>query len=147
MIERYKARMHELGPRHKDTQALVGDLLSDPIEPQILAGGEFFDFDLITLGAALHAFADPAHAVNVLAGRLGPGGVLYVQDKFYDGGERGDGAKGPRGFTEAEMKELMTGAGLSEFDFEVLPGGLEIELPSEEVVKIEVFVARGKKSG
>lgn len=145
MVDRYKSRIPELGASHKDTQALVGDLLSDPVEPQVLMGSEFFNFDLITVGAALHAFSDPAKAIKVLAERLAPGGVLYVQDKFDDGGERGEGAKGPKGFTEVDMRELMGAAGLYEFGFELVEGGLEVELPSEEVVGFEVFLAKAKK--
>jgi SAM-dependent methyltransferase len=147
MIDRYKARIDELGPRHKDTQAVVGNLLSNPVELQSLVDNEFFDFDLITLGAALHAFPDPEHAVKALAERLRPGGVLYVQDKFDDGGERGEEAKGPKGFTEAGVRALMRGAGLNEFGFELVEGETQVELPSEEVVNVKLFTAKGKKSG
>ena len=147
MIDRYKSRVPEFGPKHKDTQALVGDLLSDPVEPQAQMGSEFTNFDLIAVGAALHAFPKPGHAIKVLAERLAPGGVLYVQDKFDNGYERGKDTKGPKGFTEAGIRELMTATGLGEFAFELVEGGLEVELPSEDVVGFEVFVAKAKKMG
>lgn len=147
MVDRYNARIDELGPRHKDTQAIIGDLLADPVEPRTLAKEEFFGFDLIAVGAALHHFPDPGYAIKVLAERLGPRGVLYIQDMFDNGEKREKEAKGPRGFTEVEMRELMGVAGLADFGFEVVDGETDIELLSEEVLSVKLFAARGRKLG
>jgi SAM-dependent methyltransferase len=105
MVEMYKSRIGELGGRHKDTRAVVGDLLQDDT-----AADEHRDFDLITVGAALHAFPSAEDTVKSLAKRLAPGGVLFVQDRFDDGEY---GGRGPRGFKEHGMRSYMSGAGLS----------------------------------
>jgi SAM-dependent methyltransferase len=135
-IELYKSRIGELGEKHKNTHAAVGNLLADTEAP---VGN---DFDLITVGAALHAFPDAQDAVMCLADRLAPGGVLFVQDRFDDGEY---GGRGPRGFTEDGMKTTMSNAGLVNLRFEVLPDKVEIEVMDGEVVGIWCFVARGVK--
>ncbi|KAH7400997.1 S-adenosyl-L-methionine-dependent methyltransferase [Phaeosphaeria sp. MPI-PUGE-AT-0046c] len=147
MVDRYRARIGELGDIHEGTKVVVGDLLLDSVESPALAGREFFDFDLVAVGAALHHFPDPARAVEVLARRLKLGGVLYVQDLFHNGGQTGEEEKGPRGYTEEEMRAMMDGAGLGDFKFESLPGETEIELLSEEVVRVKLFVTRARKEG
>ena len=141
MVDLYKKRIGELGTRHVDTRVVAGNLL---VEPEALTGDEYRGFDLITVGAALHAFPSGGDAVRCLAERLGLGGVLFVQDRFDDGWY---GGRGPRGFTLDDMRDFMGKAGLVEFRFEVLPDKLEIEMLDGEVVSIWCFVARGMKPG
>jgi SAM-dependent methyltransferase len=137
MVEMYKSRIGELGGRHKDTRAVVGDLLQDDT-----AADEHRDFELITVGAALHAFPSAEDAVKSLAKRLAPGGVLFVQDRFDDGEY---GGRGPRGFKEHGMRSYMSDAGLSAVKFEVLPEKLDIEVLDGEMASIWCFIARGMK--
>jgi SAM-dependent methyltransferase len=144
MIDRYKAKTHELGAKHKTTMAIKGDMFSEPPEPLALAQDEYHNFSLITVGAALHHFPDTEYAVQCLARRTRPGGVLCVEDIF-DNGHRNQGNKQPRGFTLDELRSVMSGAGLVDFRFEVLPDEFEIELPSEELVKMRWFIARAMK--
>jgi SAM-dependent methyltransferase len=138
MIERYKTEMH--GCEYM-VDARVGDLMDGSEE---LA--DVGKFDLITVGAALHHFPSAEEAVKRLAMRLRAGGVLYIQD-LLDGGENGEQmGKRPPGYTMEGMRRMMEGAGLVEFEFEVLMQGMEVELLSEEVLKVSCFAARGKKS-
>jgi hypothetical protein len=44
-----------------------------------------------------------------------------------------------------ELRPVMSGAGLVDFRFEVLPNEFEIEFPSEELVKMRWFIARAMK--
>jgi SAM-dependent methyltransferase len=143
MIEKYKARIVELGPMQKNTSTLVGNLLSDPPEPPTLASEEYQDFHLITVGQALHQL--PNDFGKCLAKLLRPGGVLYVQDLLDDGHHQGTETTRPRGLTLDDLRSVMSGAGLIDCRFEVLPDDLEIELPSEEVLKVRYFVARAMK--
>jgi SAM-dependent methyltransferase len=136
MVEMYNKRIGELGGKHKDTCAVVGNLLE---EHEVLEG-EGFDF--ITVGAALHAFPSAGDAVKCLASRLAPGGVLFVQDRFDDGEY---GGRGPRGFTEEGMRSMMSAAELEGVRFEVLPEKLEIEVMDGKVVSIWCLVARAMK--
>ncbi|KAF2027407.1 S-adenosyl-L-methionine-dependent methyltransferase [Setomelanomma holmii] len=145
MIEKYKAKIDELGPSQKSTMAFAGNLLSDPLEPSTLADERLNDFHLITVGAALHHFPSSEDAVRRLAKRLRPGGILYIQDLFDDGHQEGTDRKGPRGFTLDELRSILSNAELVNFRFEVLPEALEVELPSEEVLKVRFFVARAMK--
>jgi SAM-dependent methyltransferase len=145
MIDKYKSNMDELGVQHKNTLAVVGDLLSDPPDPQALADAQYHGFDLITVGAALHHFPNTEDAVKRLAERLRPGGVLFIQDKFDNGHHDASGGKGPRGFTEEELGAVMSSAALVEFQFEVLPNKVDVELLDEEVVSIWCFIGRAMK--
>jgi len=143
MIEKYDERIDELGSIHKGTRAVLGDVLENP--PQsVLKSGRYHDFHLITVGAALHHFADIGIAVQRLAHRLRPGGVLYIQDML----NNNDGAtedKKPRGFTSDEMGLLMSNAGLVNLRFEVLPGTIQIEVPIVGVLELQCFIASGTK--
>jgi SAM-dependent methyltransferase len=144
MIDRYKARIDELGGRHRNTIAIKGNLLTDPPEPLALVEENYHSFSLITVGAALHHFPDTEHAVICLVERLRPGGVLYIQDLFDDGHGDLDG-KRPRGFTLDGLRSVLSSVSLVDFSFQVLPDAFEVELPSEEVLKVQFFVAKAMK--
>jgi SAM-dependent methyltransferase len=147
MIERYKANTDNFGLPQDEVNAVVGNLLLDPPEPPSLAGAEYCDFDLITVGQALHFFPSAGEAVRCLSKLLKPGGVLFIQDLYVNERkiEGAGGKKRPRGYTEDGMKALMSGAGLEEFRFEVLGEEFDVELPSEEVMKVQYFIAGARK--
>jgi hypothetical protein len=81
--------------------------------------------------------------VEQLAGRLKPDGVLFIQDLYAEEDRKADtgGKQRPRGYTEDDIKVLMDSAGLEEFRLEVLPE-MEVELPSEVVLRVRYFLAR-----
>ena len=151
MVKRYIANIAEFQLDQGLVTAVVGNLLSHPPEPSFLSNEEYHGFNLITVGAALHHFPSAEDAVKILAARLKPGGVLYIQDLFTSEKEQGvDGAmipvsKTPPGFTEGEIKRILETSGLVDFNFEVLHGDLMIEMPNEEILKIRCFLARAMK--
>lgn len=153
MLDRYRSNIGTYGISTGKVNALVGNLLVEPPEPASLSSPEYHEFDLITVGAALHHFPSVPSAVHALAARLRPGGVLLICDLFdsdsrkdADGGEgKVEAAKRPKGFTEEGLKEVMEKAGLTEYKMEVLPEKYEVELPSLEVLKIECFLAQAVK--
>jgi len=146
MVDKYNARVGELGPKHASTRAVLGDLTCTPASPSMLDSNKYQDYNLITIGAALHHFPNTEDAVQRLAERLRPGGALFIQDMF-DNGHKGSEVKQPHGFTLDELRSIMSNAGLVDFRFEVLPEELEIEVRTEEVLKVKCFVARGLKRG
>jgi hypothetical protein len=139
MVDMYNARIDDLGPAHKETRAPVGDLLAEPKSPPGLCR----TFHLITRSAALHSFLDAGMAVKRLAAHLEPGGVLFTQDILFEGDAQAKSR--PRGFTAEGPKMMMTDAGLGNFEMEVLPEELDIELLTEELMRIRCFLARGTK--
>jgi SAM-dependent methyltransferase len=143
MIERYRSKTDSFGLPQENIEVVVGNLLSDPPHPSSLTSEEFRDFDLITVGQALHFFPSAAEAVEQLAGRLKPDGVLFIQDLYAEEGRKADtgGKQRPRGYTKDDIKVLMDSAGLEEFRLEVLPE-MEVELPSEVVLRVRYFLAR-----
>lgn len=144
MIEKYTASIDGLNLECKNVTALVGNFLSDPPEPASLADDKLYDFDLITVGAALHHFPSASQAVQRLATRLRPGGVMYIQDLLEKNDHR-ESDKRPRGYSSDAMQSIIGAAGLVDFGFVVFPDEMDIELPNEEVLKIRCFAARAKK--
>ncbi|KAI5376547.1 hypothetical protein J4E82_004768 [Alternaria postmessia] len=135
MIERYRNNMNEFGPGREKIAAIVGNLLLEPPERALLADEEYQNFNLITVGSALHHFPSAEDAVRLLDGRLKPGGVLFIQDLYSHLSSEAvqqSGQVKPPQYKEGEMKKLMEKAGLGDFKFEILQENLEIELPSEE---------------
>jgi SAM-dependent methyltransferase len=148
MITKYTAGMKELVLEHKNVKAIVGNLLCDPPEPVSLAGDEYHNFDLITVGAALHHFPSAAQAIERLATRLRPGGVIYIQDFLEEHDHKTNdiqSGKRPRGYSLDGMRSFMDAAGLVDFGFDVFPNEMSVELMSEEVLKIRCFAARAMK--
>lgn len=144
MVEKYNDRIGELSRNHAETRAIQGDLVCDYPSSCELSNKEHRDYHLITVGAALHCFPDSEVAVQRLAERLRPGGVLFIQDVF-DNGHEDSGEKNPSGFTLDELRSIVGSAGLVDFRFEVLPDEFEIEVRTAEVLKVRYFVARGLK--
>lgn len=148
MIEKYKNNMNEFGLACEKVAVMVGNLLSDPPEPSLLASEEYQHFDFITVGSALHHFPSAENAVRLLGERLKPGGVLLIQDLYShvssEAVQESGQAKHPQQ-KEGDIKALMEQAGLVDFKFEVLQENLEIELLSEEVCQIQCFIARAAR--
>jgi SAM-dependent methyltransferase len=148
MIAKYTAGMKELVFEHKHVEAIVGNLLCDPPEPASLADDEYHNFDLITVGAALHHFPSAEQAIERLATRLRPGGVIYIQDLLEEHDHTAhdnQSGKRPRGYSLDGIRSFTDDAGLVDFGFDVFPNEMMIELLSEEVLKIRCFAARAMK--
>jgi SAM-dependent methyltransferase len=148
MVERYNKNIDTFGLGREKVAVMVGNLLSDPPQPSSLDRDEYSRFDLITVGAALHHFPSAEDAVRLLGQRLKPGGVLFIQDLYsYVASEvvqEAGKAKHPQQ-KESDMAQMMGKAGLVDFEYEVLQGNFEIELPSEEVGQIRCFIARAAR--
>lgn len=148
MIERYRNNTNEFGPGREKVAAIVGNLLLEPPEPALLADEEYQNFDLITVGSALHHFPSAEDAVRLLGGWLKPGGVLFVQDLYNHLSSEAvqqSGQVKPPQYKEGDMKKHMEKAGLGDFKFEILQENLKIELPSEEVCQVQCFIARAAR--
>jgi hypothetical protein len=90
MIDRYNARIHELGDIV--VQAYMGNLLESPPSPVSLANDTYY---LVIVGQALHFFSDAEQLVD----RLRPGAVPFVQNLLDDGKKMI-----PRGFGLDELR-------------------------------------------
>jgi SAM-dependent methyltransferase len=73
-------------------------------------------FDLIFSSMALHHMSEPAALVGTLAGLMRPGGYLAIADlDAEDGSFHGEAAgEVHHGFSEAQMRGFMGGAGLTD---------------------------------
>ncbi|KAH8660143.1 S-adenosyl-L-methionine-dependent methyltransferase [Xylariales sp. PMI_506] len=82
MLAKYKAAMDKLGLGPDQALAVRGDLLADdpkPTEPPV-GEDQLWNFDLVATSLALHHFENPELAIQRLAARLRPGGVLLILD-------------------------------------------------------------------
>ncbi|KAF2736981.1 hypothetical protein EJ04DRAFT_489010 [Polyplosphaeria fusca] len=151
MISRYNLSRTNGAITPEKSSAMVGNLLSSPPDPASLADKQFYDFDLITVGAALHHFPSSADALRILAARLAPDGVLLIQDLFdartpdSDGELPPEPKNRPTGFAKQGLGSMMESAGLQDFRMEVFAETFKIELPSLEVMEFQCFVASAKK--
>ena len=151
MVERFNelAASSEI-PSFHTARAREGNLLDDH-EPTVeLKGPEFHDFDVVTVGAALHHFDDPAKAIGRLAQRLRPDGVLLIID-FVEEEQQGlmpHGAEDTirkHGFSEVEMKELMEGHGLRSFGWMEMSERVELMFQEDKPISRKAFLARATK--
>jgi SAM-dependent methyltransferase len=102
MVSTYKSRALNASLPPATVDAVVGDLFdkADPAPPS-LAGSEWWEFDLATVGFGFHHFEDVVYAAEQLKERLRPGGVLVIND-FLEGedvlaDEKGEMVEGSEG--------------------------------------------------
>ncbi|OAL48127.1 S-adenosyl-L-methionine-dependent methyltransferase [Pyrenochaeta sp. DS3sAY3a] len=150
MIEKYNAKQSNFGIDPTKVRAVQADWLSSPFESTSCYPDEFHDFDLVTVGAALHHFPDAQEAIRLLAARLKPGGVLYIQDRAAQKGNvmisnKSRSKRTMQGFEKESLGEFMSRAGLVDFSWFIVPQEFNVELPSEEVTSISCFLARAMK--
>lgn len=147
MIQKFIDSSKEFSVPADKITALTGNLLVEPAEPATLDSDEYRDFDIITVGAALHHFPSTEESLRILGKRLKPGGVLFISDLHDERKEITDEPlrPGPKGFKEAEFTELMKKAGLVDIKFDILPESLNIELLDEQVLTIECFIGTAKR--
>jgi SAM-dependent methyltransferase len=80
MLDKYRKVATDLGLAPGEMVGVLGDLLSDDVQPTVppLPEDALYDFDLVVVSLALHHFSDPALALQRLAARLKAGGVLLI---------------------------------------------------------------------
>lgn len=127
MINQYNKFASDSGIPPEKMFAQQGDLMADAV-PESVSGPEFFDFDFVGVGMALHHFADPGLAMKRFAARMKKGGVCLIIDILPGQNEdlnrdnpEVSGVVHRMGFEKEEMREIFTSAGLSKaFDYEVV---------------------------
>ena len=70
----------------KNATARAGNLLTKAELPVELTGPELEDFSIAAVAAALHHFEDPALAIEKLAARVKPSGILLIIDFVEEAG-------------------------------------------------------------
>ncbi|KAI0109412.1 S-adenosyl-L-methionine-dependent methyltransferase [Hypoxylon sp. NC0597] len=148
MVAAYNSQAENQGLSHDEMHAIVGDLAAadGPQPADLLSDPSFFGFDVATVGGGLHHFADPELAAARLVQRLRPGGVLLVWDFLPHGPIHGHqyGVM-HHGLSEERVRAMFEGAGAGKgFSLEVLGSGLTFS-SSDEVMRREIFLARGEK--
>ena len=134
----------------KNATARVGDLFANGELPAELSGQELYGFSIAAVCAALHHFADPGLAVQRLAERLRPGGVLLIIDFVEENGVSwvstpADHTIHKHGFSENEIQDLMKKAGLVDFEWKVIPEKVELKMDEKKPVFRTVFFARAMR--
>lgn len=158
MISRYNALASSPTPfpNNKTTTGLVGDLLTpSPTTPPTpsLDRPELYNFDIAGVCAGFHHFHSPALAIERLAERVKPGGVVLIVDFCLEEEEgkwipsRADHTVKAHGFSEKTMREVFEGAGLVEVGYSVMPGTvtLRMEEGEEKGIERKVFLGRARK--
>ncbi|KAK3080313.1 hypothetical protein LTS18_002508 [Coniosporium uncinatum] len=150
MIKLFSQLAEASGLPSSHITAVVGDLLSTPPTENVCTR-EFHDFDLAAIGLGFHHFGDQAAALQRLAERLRPGGVVLIVDLRGDHPMHGKGHPAMKtihrgGFEEEEVKRLFEGVGLVEFGFQTLPEKMRMK-KGDSTFEREVFVAKGRKPG
>ncbi|TKA56327.1 hypothetical protein B0A55_11675 [Friedmanniomyces simplex] len=162
MVEKYNEASQSSGLKPEQGSAVVGDLLSEQVSPQ-LSGPEYQLFDIAVIGLGFHHFEDPALAIKRLTERLKPEtGVLVIIDflPFSDklAREREQRQQDPSadfpdmshtikhsGFTREQMQKLYEDGGLEDFGWHVLPDLAVMELKGGTKERT-IFIAKGRRS-
>ena len=147
MVVEYNKHAQTAGEPPEKMFARQGNLLGTEI-PEHLRGPEYFDFDLVTVGLALHHFEDPAFAVKRLAERLRKGGVCLVIDfveHSLDIGPHGHGTVTTGGFGCETMRKMFDDAGVGG-GFEYVVAGKPLAFTLEgKTHERSFFLARGER--
>jgi ubiquinone/menaquinone biosynthesis C-methylase UbiE len=124
----------------------AGDLLTPVVEEKV---SDLPDFDIVAVSMALHHFENPPLGVQQLARWVKAGGIFVVIDLVVqDHGPHGfGGAKGTistHGFSREQMQKIFEEAGLSNFDYKVVPKPLRFVHDGKAIEKT-VFIARAQR--
>ncbi|KAK2757698.1 hypothetical protein FQN54_004667 [Arachnomyces sp. PD_36] len=150
MIAQYNKFASSIGFPPEKMHAQQGNLVGDTV-PDSLSGPEFFDFDFVGVGMALHHFADPELSMKRFAARTKKGGVCLVtdlvpgqnEDIHQDNPEVGHVIT-RNGFGEKEMREMFASAGFTKsFDYQVVQEPLVFTMHGKRR-EMTVFMAKGE---
>jgi SAM-dependent methyltransferase len=145
MVEQYNATGLRLDLTPEQMYGVRGNILEND---EVLNGSEFQRFDVAIMSMALHHVEDPAAMVKKLTERLIPGGSLVIIDWLPPHGEKVVGQEAHPsmatithfGFSEAEMHDMFSQAGLGHFGFLLHPERSEIPGGGTN----QLFFARGR---
>ncbi|KAJ5296097.1 hypothetical protein PENANT_c021G10647 [Penicillium antarcticum] len=123
----------------------TGDLLAPIVEESL---SDLPKFDLVAVSMALHHFENPALGVQQLARYIKTGGVfmaidLVVQDHGPHGFGGAEGTISTHGFSRTDIQKIFEDAGLSYFDYKVVPKPLKFVHGGKAIEKT-VFIARAQ---
>ncbi|MDI1491524.1 MAG: hypothetical protein OHK93_002733 [Ramalina farinacea] len=155
MVDRYNALASSPTPSTKDNKTItgiVGDLLNPTPSPS-LSSPDFYNFDIAGVCAGFHHFHSPALAIERLAERVKPGGVVLIVDFCLEDEEgkwipsRADHTVTAHGFSEGTMRSVFGGAGLVEVGYSVMPGTVTLRMDGagEGGIERKVFLGRARK--
>ncbi|KAJ5367790.1 hypothetical protein N7541_001731 [Penicillium brevicompactum] len=132
------------------------DLLSEDAPVQDVESA-CTNLDMVTVSMALHHFEHPDFALQRLAGRLNQGGVCYIIDLVAHSDAHGHGHEEhehnfaeaahtikTHGFSQVDMQRLFEDAGLTGFEYKVLPEPLTFNTDERSFSKT-VFIARAQR--
>ena len=159
MVAQYNNTARDLNFSPTKMSAQQGDLLLDPI-PEYLSGPEYYDFDVVAIGAALHHVESPGLVLKRLAARLRKGGVCLVMDhvsshdqshgqhqeveSFFEENPDVAATVKTHGFAREEMQRLYEEVGLGGgFEYVVVEEPLEFTMNGRKR-QITIFLARGE---
>ncbi|KAF3898764.1 Methyltransferase [Trichophyton interdigitale] len=140
MVEEYNKNIAALGLPADKMFAKKGNLLSDkPSEG--FTEPEYFNFNLVIIGFALHHFKSPDLAMKRLVERLAPGGILVVLDFIEHSLEVEHGVTAS-GFGP-DLRRQFEHAGVGDgFDYVLPDRGVMHGKPPKE---LRYFLARGER--
>lgn len=154
MIAEFSRNASSLGLADK-VVGYKADLLSEDTPVQDVESA-CTNLDMVTVSMALHHFEHPGFALKRLAERLNQGGVCYIIDLVAHSDAHGHGHEEHKhdfaeaahtikthGFSQADMKRLFEGAGLTGFEYKVLPEPLTFSTDERSFSKT-VFIARAQ---
>lgn len=147
MLKQFDRLVEVAGYSKDKVRAVRGDLIDpDATHSPELSEPAFFNFDLVTLGYALHHVEDPENMLRKLAERTRPGGSVLVIDLL--GEDRSDLPPAEYvshgGFTEEMTRGYFQKVGLVDFGWKLFSEASDMP-PTGPSGKKQVFMARGVK--
>lgn len=156
MVAEFNQNAHSLGIADKMV-GYAADLLAEDAPAQEIDSA-CTNLDMVTVSMALHHFEHPSSALTRLAERLKKGGVCYIIDLVAHTDSHGHGHEQhghefaeashtvkTHGFSRDDMQKLFEQAGLTDFEYEILPEPLKFSTETRSFSKT-VFVARAQRA-
>ncbi|EFQ97338.1 hypothetical protein MGYG_00377 [Nannizzia gypsea CBS 118893] len=140
MVEEYNKNITALGLPADKMFAKKGNLLSEKPSEEF-SEPEYFNFDLVIIGFALHHFESPAFAMKRLVERLAPGGILVVLD-FTEHTLKVEEGVTASGFGPGLRRQFEDAGVGDEFDYVIPDRGVMHGKPPKE---LRYFLARGER--
>nr|POE56186.1 putative methyltransferase c1347.09 [Quercus suber] len=150
MVAKFNETARSAGMPEDQVKAEYGDFCVEQLPEPFASSPEWRDFDLAAVLVGFHHFEHPALAIRNLATTLKPGsGTLVVIDILPFQPDHVPAHMQPtiqhHGFSEEDMRKLMTEAGLTGFEFEVLEEPIEFVRKEGTKKQMKLFVAKGRR--